>query len=213
MVLFEKVLTSVLLTFPRCSQSINISFETCDTLHLLLNSFENQMFMRMIQFNILSTTSNLMFSSFKNFLSQIFFPKNDKIISPLIYLSSSSHLSTTSHLVVTLGNIYFEVLLISGLKLSRRACLSHKLPPSLGPPSLGLNAGCWGCEPLLDHDGANDSSYAVACLCSLDSRRFILLLHCVVESRRPVFASSNFGLGLVAGGDTELIIIVGIGMD
>ena len=102
---------------------------------------------------------------------------------------------------------------MSGLKLSRRACLSHKLPPSLGPPSLGLSAGCWGCEPLLEYDGVHDSSYAVAWRCSLDSRRFILLLHCVVESRRPVFASSNLGLGLVAGGETELIIIVGIGMD
>lgn len=35
----------------------------------------------------------------------------------------------------------------------------------------------------------------------------------MVESRRPVFASSNLGLGLVAGGVTELIIIVGIGID
>lgn len=111
------------------------------------------------------------------------------------------------------NDIYFEVLLMSGLKLSRRACLSHKLPPSLGPPSLGLSAGCWGCEFLLENDGPHDSSYAVACLCSLDSLRFILLLHWVVESRRPVLARSYFGLGLEAVGETELIIIVGIGMD
>lgn len=52
---------------------------------------------------------------------------------------------------------HFEVLM-SGLKLSRRACLSTKLTPSLGPPSLGLSAGCWGCDPRLDHEGVHDSS-------------------------------------------------------
>lgn len=105
--------------------------------------------------------------------------------------------------------IYFEVLM-SGLKLSRRACRSHKLTSPLGPLS-GLSAGCCGCDPRRDHDGAHDSSYAVACRVNRDSLRFIRLLHCVVESRRPDLGTSNFGL--VAGGVTELIIIVGIGID
>lgn len=40
-----------------------------------------------------------------------------------------------------LQRAYFEVFM-SGLKLSRRACLSQRLTPSAGAPSEGLRAGC-----------------------------------------------------------------------
>lgn len=74
-----------------------------------------------------------------------------------------------------------------------------------------------GCELRRPHPpgGKHDSSYVVACLCSFDSlgdrsglareSRRLTRPHCVVESRRPL------EVGLVAGGVTLLIIIVGGG--
>lgn len=97
---------------------------------------------------------------------------------------------------------------LSGLKLSRRARLSDKSPS-------GLKAGC---EPLrLPETGKQDSSKAVACRCkrcnlgrsglARESRLWTTRPHCVVESRLPFGGA----VGLVAGGVTELIIIVGGG--
>lgn len=100
---------------------------------------------------------------------------------------------------------------MSGLKLSRLACRStNVVVGSFGALSpLGLTCDvCCDCDPRRDHEeGVHDSSYAVACLCSLDSRR--LIRHCVVESLLPVLMISYFGLV----GLTELVIIVGIGID
>lgn len=79
----------------------------------------------------------------------------------------------------------------------------------------GLSAGC---EPRLLPPGKQLSSKAVACRCKRCSRgarsglmpalesRLLTRPHCVVESRRPLGA-----VGLVAGGVTELVIIVGGG--
>lgn len=100
---------------------------------------------------------------------------------------------------------------LSGLSESLRALRSLLLSAS------GLSAGC---EPLRLLFGAHESSYVVAWRCSLcslcdvmsglvlESLRLLLLPHCVVESRRA------FGLvGLVAGGVTELVMIVGGGRE
>lgn len=100
---------------------------------------------------------------------------------------------------------------LSGLRLSLRARLSPS-SPSPGP-SPGDKAGC---DSRRFPNGGHDSSKAVAWRCNRckrgrsglarESRRFTRP-HCVVESRRP----DDGAVGLVAGGVTELVTIVGGG--
>lgn len=101
---------------------------------------------------------------------------------------------------------------LSGLKLSRRARRSDSSPSGLsaGPEPRRLPAP----PPLT---GRHDSSKAVACRCSRCSRersgltresRRCVRPHCVVESRRAAFGGA---VGLVAGGVTELMMMVGGG--
>lgn len=100
---------------------------------------------------------------------------------------------------------------LSGLKLSRLALLSFSSPSPAAP--VGDRAGC---DSRLFPNGGQDSSKAVACLCSrcnrgrsglaLESLRFTRP-HWVVESRRP----DGGAVGLVAGGVTLLVTIVGGG--
>lgn len=100
---------------------------------------------------------------------------------------------------------------LSGLRLSLRARLSLS-SPSPGP-EVGDRAGC---DSRLFPSGGHDSSKAVACRCNRcnrgrsglarESRRFTRP-HCVVLSRRP----DDGAVGLVAGGVTELVTIVGGG--
>lgn len=100
---------------------------------------------------------------------------------------------------------------LSGLKLSRLALRSFSSPSPTGP--VGDKAGC---DSLRFPSGGHDSSNAVACLCNLCSLGLSGLTlesllftrpHWVVESRRP----DGGAVGLVAGGVTLLVTIVGGG--
>lgn len=98
---------------------------------------------------------------------------------------------------------------LSGLKLS---LLARRSPSSPSGPPVGDKAGC---DSRLLPNGGHDSSKAVACLCNRCNRgrsglalesRLLIRPHCVVESRRP-----DGAVGLVAGGVTLLVTIVGGG--